>query len=225
VRFEGDGKNIFRFFNTFRRLRQIELSNGNVSIVSGKHGVAVKRIPDDFYERIKPRLLERIGEYLNPSGTILDIGCGGCELVKHLAQKHRGKVIGVDIASGGFPHERRTGDGIEFQCIARDARELDFAPDGAIDAVVSMWALHEMERPQAVLDEALRVLKPGGQLLVVDFPRGSLAQRLWNENYYSPRQTQVMLERSGFTQTNVELIERGQVMWATGVCSTSDVRR
>ncbi len=35
--------------------------------------------------------------------------------------------------------------------------------------------------------EAKRVLRLGGEVLIVDFPRCSLAQRLWNEDYYTTR--------------------------------------
>ena len=42
-------------------------------------------------------------------------------------------------------------------------------PDQAFDLVVSMLVIHEMAHPirLAVLDEIKRVLKPGGQLLIV----------------------------------------------------------
>ena len=77
-----------------------------------------------------------------------------------------------------------------------------------------MWALHEMKRPRVVLAETRRLLRPGGKLLVVDFPKNSLAQRLWNEKFFRPDEVECLLEKAGFSDIQVRLIERGQVIWA-----------
>ena len=95
-------------------------------------------------------------------------------------------------------------------------QEVTGAADGSADAVVSMWALHEMEKPRAILGEARRVLRPGGEIFVIDFPRDSLALRLWNEDYYRPDEVKTLLQETGFEKIQVHLIEQGQVMWARG---------
>jgi len=58
--------------------------------------------------------------------------------------------------------------------------------------------------------------RPGGKLLIVDFPRGSLAQRLWNEDYYTPGQVSDLLAITGYADISVRLVERRQVLWAKG---------
>jgi len=174
------------------------------------------KFPDDFYARIKPRLHERIGRALRLAGKVVDLGCGSCDLVQYLAETWRQKIIGIDISPSSFPGSRRTHAGVRFRCIARDATHIGFVADGSVDAIVSMWAVHEMQHPEAILAEAHRILRPGGKILVVDFPRGSLAQRLWNENYYSPEQVERMLMKSGFAELRAKVIERRQVMWITG---------
>jgi ubiquinone/menaquinone biosynthesis C-methylase UbiE len=172
------------------------------------------QVADDFYETIKPRLHKRIGWELRLARRVLDLGCGSCDLVKYLAGTYRQEVTGVDISSGSFPPDPHTRSGAQFRCLKQNATALGFAGDEAVDAVVMVWALHEMEHPQGVLAEARRILRPGGELLIVDYPKDSLAQRLWNENYYRPDEVKVLLKEAGFENIRLRLIEHGQVMWA-----------
>lgn len=173
-------------------------------------------LEDGFYDRIKPRLYKRIGRELRLAGCVLDVGCGACELVQYLARTYHQHVTGVDISGGSFPRRRRTSNGRRFRCLRKNAKHLGSAKDGAHDAVVSMWAFHEMEHPDAILTEAYRLLRPGGEILIVDFPRGSLAQRLWNEHYWAPVEINKMLSDAGFADVRVRLIERNQIIWAKG---------
>jgi len=173
-----------------------------------------EELKDDFYERMKRRLHKRIARELRLARYVLDLGCGSCDLVGYLAETCRQDVTGVDVLSDGFPRRRRSREGMRFRCLRRDAARLPFAADGSADAVVTMWALHEMKRPRAILAETRRVLRPGGELLVVDFPKDSLAQRLWDEDYYRPDEVQHLLEETGFSDIRVRLVERSQVIWA-----------
>jgi len=173
-------------------------------------------MPDNFYEQIKPRLHRRIGREVRVAHRVLDVGCGSCDLVRYLAGSYGQDVTGVDISDGSFPSRRHTAEGSHYHCLKRDAAHLGFAKDESADAVVAMWALHEMAKPGEILQEAHRVLRPGGEIFVVDFPRDSLAQRLWNEDYYQPSEVDALLREAGFEQVQVRLIEREQVMWARG---------
>jgi ubiquinone/menaquinone biosynthesis C-methylase UbiE len=173
-------------------------------------------LPDNFYEKIKPRLYRRIGRELRVAGYVIDLGCGSCGLVEYLADTYHQRVTGVDISRESFPKRRRSQDGRQFHCIRQDAAQLGFARDQSSDAVVMLWSLHEMDRPKSVLAEAYRTLRPGGKILVVDFPRDSLAQRLWNEDYYRPDELKRLLITAGFAGVRVRLIEQQQVLWARG---------
>lgn len=173
-------------------------------------------IHDDFYERIKPRLHRRIGRELRLAGRVLDLGCGACDLVRYLARAYHQRVIGVDVSNGSFPTRRHTSNGKQFRCIRKNAKRLPFIKDMSMDAVVSMWAFHEMENPEAILTEARRILRPGGELLIVDFPRNSLAQKLWDEKYYRPGEIERLLRKREFTAIKANLVEQKQIIWARG---------
>ena len=179
-------------------------------------------LPDDFYEKAKPRLQRRIGRELRLAYRILELGCGGCALAQFLRRTYRQRVTGVDISDGGFPrHDSPSQKRSPLRCVKADAARLDFVKDNAVDAVVSRWALHEMQDAQGALREARRVLRPGGEILIVDFPRGSLAQRLWDEQYYSAEEIADMLKEAGLEGVRARYIERQQVIWATGICPGS----
>ena len=178
--------------------------------------VSQSELSDDFYERIKPRLHRRIGRELRLAGRILDIGCGSCDLARYLAETYCQRVTGVDILSNSFPKRRGHSRRGRVRCIQKDAAHLDFVDDRSVDAVVMMWALHEMGHPQAILDEAHRVLRPGGEILIVDFPKGSLAQKLWNEDYYPPHEVERLLKKAEFEDVKVRLVHQKQVIWAHG---------
>jgi ubiquinone/menaquinone biosynthesis C-methylase UbiE len=200
---------------------QATASQRRAEVIGHEPAAAKQRaasLPDDFYKKIKPRIYQQIGEELREARRVLDLGCGGCELGRLLAETHGQRVVGVDISDGSFPgrHELTSRTRTLLKCVKADARRLDILTAGAIDAVVMVWALHELKQPRAVLLEARRVLRPGGKLLIVDFPRGSLAQRLWNEDYYTPHQVSDLLLATGYVDVSAALVERRQVLWAKG---------
>jgi len=50
----------------------------------------------------------------------------------------------------------------------------------------------------------------------VDFPKGSLAQRLWDENYLTVSGVGTLLSEAGFAGVRARTIFDGQVIWAVG---------
>ncbi len=176
--------------------------------------MSAMRLPDNFYDKIKPRLHRRIGKELHLAYRVLDLGCGACELGRYLSETYGQKVTGVDILGDGFPKNRSIAKNTKrVRCIRKDATRLGFIRSKTIDAVVIFWALHEMEKPQSVLREARRVLRPGGKIIIVEFPRNSLAQKLWDEDYYTGRQLVDFLRKAGFKEIRAKKIERKQILW------------
>jgi len=173
--------------------------------------------PDNFYDKIKPRLYQRLGRELRLAYRVLDLGCGACELARYLSETYGQKVTGVDISADSFPNNRNiTKNTRRIRCIRKDAARLTFIRNETIDAAVIFWALHEMKNPRAILQEAHRVLRPGGEILVIEFPRNSLAQKLWNENYYTSRELTGFLRKAGFKDIRAERIEHKQILWVNG---------
>jgi SAM-dependent methyltransferase len=85
-----------------------------------------------------------------PDGPLLDVG-GGTAHVKQV----RSDVFSIDILP--FP-------GIDVVC---DAHRLAF-PDGKFAGIIMIDVLHHLERPIVFLNEASRVLRPGGVLAMIE---------------------------------------------------------
>lgn len=98
----------------------------------------------------------------------LDAGCGTGFLSFELAGRgHR--VTGVDFAPAMIAAARRKAAeraaSIRFE--AADAERLPFT-SASFDLVISRHLLWTLPHPEAALDEWIRVLRPGGRLVVVD---------------------------------------------------------
>jgi ubiquinone/menaquinone biosynthesis C-methylase UbiE len=180
------------------------------------------KLSDNFYDKIKPRLYQRIGRELRLAYRVLDLGCGACELAQYLSETYGQKVTGVDISASSFPNNRNITKNVKrIRCIRKDAARLTFIRNETIDAAIIFWALHEMKNSQAILQEAHRALRPGGKVLVVEFPRNSLAQKLWNENYYTSKELVDSLRKAGFEDIRAKRIEHKQILWVKGYRHTN----
>lgn len=121
---------------------------------------------------------------------VLDLGCGrGAILLMAAAHVPHGRAVGVDIwsskdQSGNSMDVTTRNAGAEgvadrVELKTADMRDLPFA-DGSFDVVVSNVAIHNIidaaGRDRAI-DEAWRVLRPGGQLLLADISNTRQYQR------------------------------------------------
>lgn len=111
----------------------------------------------------------------HPRGTLVDVGCGPGYLIALMAARmpHL-HIIGVDIAEEmGKVAAQNLSPLVRSQQVELrqgDVQKLPFA-DNAVDFVVSTLSLHEWSEPEAALREIHRILKPGGQLLLLDLRR------------------------------------------------------
>src|SRR5271156_4102617 len=104
-----------------------------------------------------------------PEGRLLDIGTGTGRVLELLAPRVK-QALGVDASKAMLALARARLSGPEFaHCAVRlaDMYRLPLA-DRAFDTVVLQMVLHYAEDPAGVVAEAVRVLRPGGRLLVVD---------------------------------------------------------
>ena len=95
---------------------------------------------------------------------VLDVACGVGYGTAVLA-KAAARVVGGDIdeASISYARERYGGTNVEFAVL--DVAALPFE-DASFDAVCSFETIEHLHKPEALVDEASRVLRPTGAFLV-----------------------------------------------------------
>lgn len=149
-----------------------------------------------------------LAQALPLGGAVLEIGTGKGRFLVELA-RHVAAVTTVDIAAEEQQcaqlNARYAGVEEKIQFVVQDAARLPW-PDAMFDAAVTMNAVHHIAHFEQVLEEMLRVVKPGGKIVLADFsPRGfqiiARAHRAEGKTHpherYDFRELQRMLRKRG----------------------------
>lgn len=132
---------------------------------------------DRRWQRYVHQTLSRAVDALHLAGParVLDMGCGTGEF-EHLAHQRfpEARLVGVDVTPDMLAVARGKFPGAAWVTfLFAQAEELPFASEH-FDAVVSCSMLHHVQEPGGLLRECARVLRPGGQFIVVDWCRDYL---------------------------------------------------
>jgi ubiquinone/menaquinone biosynthesis C-methylase UbiE len=158
---------------------------------------------------------------------ILDIGCGGGRTIQNLAAVATdGELYGVDYAAGSVSASRaKNADMIKTGRVdiqQASVSQLPF-PDDKFDLVTAIETQYYWPDLINDMKEILRVLKPGGKLLVVaenykggkyDFLQWPV-MKLLRSSHLSPSDQRELFSAAGYT--NVELFEERSKGWICGI--------
>jgi 2-polyprenyl-3-methyl-5-hydroxy-6-metoxy-1,4-benzoquinol methylase len=125
------------------------------------HAIHVPRV-----ERIARGMAE-LAEGAIGAGTMLDIGCGNGLLARRIAElAHADTVRGVDVMvrdETSVPVSHYDGEHLPFEA-------------ASFDVITICDVLHHAAKPLAVVKDAIRVLRPGGRIIIKDhFRLGSVS--------------------------------------------------
>ncbi|MDO8790184.1 MAG: class I SAM-dependent methyltransferase [Sulfuritalea sp.] len=100
-----------------------------------------------------------------PPRDVLLLGVGTGLDLPHLPAQHR--YVGLDLTAAMLMRARPRAAGLHFAALRGDVQRLPFH-DASFDVAVLHLILAVVPAPTLCLAEAVRVLKPGGTLLVFD---------------------------------------------------------
>lgn len=124
------------------------------------------------YSRLRSEALRHLGNTL--PGATLQIGCCYGDITPKLYERIHagdGALDVIDVLPMQLENARRKVRNASSTCFVQmDSSELAFA-DNSYERAIMFMLLHEQpqEIRERTLEEALRVLKPGGRLVIVDY--------------------------------------------------------
>jgi ArsR family transcriptional regulator len=202
-----------------RRRRETTLNYFNT--IAGRLGK--KYCPGRSWEAVGHLLLQ-----LTPPLVIADLGAGEGLLSQLLAVRAK-KVIAVDnspkmVEVGTALARENKLDRLEYRLGDLEDPPI---PAGTVDVVVLSQALHHAASPPRALAAAYRILKKGGQILILDLNAHNFdqARELYADTWlgFTEADLDRMLRQAGFKETRVSVVAKEsepphfQTLLATGL--------
>lgn len=184
-----------------------------------------RRVSEQYFNLIAGRLgknhcpgrsWEAIGHLalrLTPPIVIADLGAGE-GLISQLLARRAKQVWCIDnsprMIEVGAELARKNG----LANLAYKLGDIEKVPlpDKSVDVAIFSQALHHAQHPQAAVDEAARILRPGGQVLVLDLREHDFekARELYADVWLGFKESALhgFLKKAGFLQVEVTTVAK-----------------
>lgn len=235
-----DGKKAFYSLRADLPQRQLALIRAAVDSVAGMDVLAEdarhleralakrRRVSEQYFNLIAGRLgrnhcpgrsweaIGRLALQLVPSIVVADLGAGE-GLISQLLARNAKHVWCIDnsqrMIEVGTELAKKNGlANLEYKL--GDIEQVPL-PDASVDLAILSQALHHARHPQKAVDEAFRILKPGGQLLVLDLAEHTFekARELYADLWLGFKESALdgFLKKARFVKVEVTPVSREAV--------------
>jgi SAM-dependent methyltransferase len=141
---------------------QIAGLRASYDIIAGEYA---KRIYDELKDKpLDRQLLDRFASRVRGPGMVCDLGCGPAQIARYLHDRGV-KTFGLDLSGGMLTEAKRLNPDIEF--VQGSMLMLGLATN-SLAGIAAFYSIIHIAPEQVVfaLSEMLRVLRPGGLLLL-----------------------------------------------------------
>lgn len=148
--------------------------------------------------------------------TVADLGAGEGTLSQLIAQRAK-KVIAVDnsekmVEFGQGLAKKHQLSNLEYRLGDIEAPPID---SGTVDLAIFSQALHHAAHPPRALEEAHRILKPGGRLIILDLHQHTFekARDLYFDTWlgFSEVALGEMIAKAGFLEIETAIVDREEL--------------
>jgi SAM-dependent methyltransferase len=167
-----------------------------------------KSSPEDYVIYLLHVATYDFAEQFTKAKRVLDYGCGSGYGAARIARS-AGHVTAVDVADDAIDYARSQypADNLDFRTID-PSQPLPF-PDGSFDTVLSFQVFEHVADTERYLAEIRRVLRPGGQLVLVTPDRSTRLlpmQKPWNRWHLKEYSARSLGDRVRRHFPNVEVL-------------------
>jgi SAM-dependent methyltransferase len=160
-------------------------------------------------------------------GRLLDFGCGGGTFLERMARQGW-DVTGLDVSPEAVGRVREE---LHLRALVGSLPHPELAPD-SFD-VITMWhSLEHVHAPLSILQEAYRLLTPGGRLFVAVPNIASWPFRWFGRSWYAldlprhlthfgPATLKLMLERAGFRLGSLRVLRHSDWLRSSARLATT----
>ena len=202
-----------------------------------------RRASEQYFDEVAGRLgknyvpgrsWDAIGHFLLrlvPEIEIADLGAGEGMISQLLAERAK-KVYCIDRSKSmvrlGLELSKKNG----LSNLVYKLGDLEKVPlkDGSVDLALMSQSLHHAEHPETALEEAARILKPGGQLIIIDLKQHQFekARELYSDRWlgFAENELYKFIKEAGFSKVKVDTVakEKKEPFFETLLATAEKIR-